>query len=128
MGFQWNPLVIEHSHGSHGPFGDGLPIKNGDFSWLCKFINLNWKQIFQPLGRVYVNKNWSVTDFTGIPHGMLWDFVVMIRGSHQETGDSLMERETSMEHMVIYNENRIEIDISLMGLNMGPIKLNGDIL
>ena len=39
-----------------------------------------------------------------------------------------MERETSMEHMVIYNENRIEIDISLMGLNMGPIKLNGDIL
>ena len=28
-------LVIEHSHGKNGPFIDGLPIKNGDFPWLC---------------------------------------------------------------------------------------------
>jgi hypothetical protein len=25
----------EHSHGSHGPFIDGLPIKHDDFPWLC---------------------------------------------------------------------------------------------
>jgi hypothetical protein len=75
MGFQWNPLVIEHSHGRHGPFTDGLPIKNGDFPWLRQFINLNWKQIFQPLGRVYVNllecnrfhrdSPWDVMGFCG---------------------------------------------------------------
>ena len=29
------PLVISHSHGIDGPFIDGLPIKNGDFPWLC---------------------------------------------------------------------------------------------
>ena len=29
------PLVIEHSHGIDGPFIDALPIKNGDFPWLC---------------------------------------------------------------------------------------------
>ena len=28
------PLVIYHSH-ENGPFIDGLPIKNGDFPWLC---------------------------------------------------------------------------------------------
>ena len=28
-------LVIQHSHGIDGPFIDGLPIKNGDFPWLC---------------------------------------------------------------------------------------------
>ena len=28
-------LVIEHSHGIDDPFIDGLPIKNGDFPWLC---------------------------------------------------------------------------------------------
>ena len=29
------PLVIQHSHGIDGPFVEGLPIKNGDFPWLC---------------------------------------------------------------------------------------------
>ena len=29
------PLVISRSHGIDGPFIDGLPIKNGDFPWLC---------------------------------------------------------------------------------------------
>jgi hypothetical protein len=29
------PLVIKHSHGIDGPFIDGLPIKKGDFPWLC---------------------------------------------------------------------------------------------
>ena len=24
-----------HSHGIDGPFIDGLPIRNGDFPWLC---------------------------------------------------------------------------------------------
>ena len=24
-----------HSHGIDGPFIDGLPMKNGDFPWLC---------------------------------------------------------------------------------------------
>jgi hypothetical protein len=28
------PLVMT-SHGIDGPFIDGLPIKNGDFQWLC---------------------------------------------------------------------------------------------
>jgi hypothetical protein len=32
---KYYPLVIEHSHGIDGPFIDGLPIKNGDFPWLC---------------------------------------------------------------------------------------------
>jgi hypothetical protein len=26
---------LVHSHGLDGPFIDGLPIKNGDFPWLC---------------------------------------------------------------------------------------------
>ena len=29
------PLVIEHSHGKWPIEIDGLPIKNGDFPWLC---------------------------------------------------------------------------------------------
>ena len=28
-------FFILHSHGITGPFIDGLPIKNGDFPWLC---------------------------------------------------------------------------------------------
>ena len=40
--FQWiflpryeYPLLIQHSHGIDVPSIDGLPIKNGDFPWLC---------------------------------------------------------------------------------------------
>ena len=29
------PLVICYIAMEHGPFIDGLPIKNGDFPWLC---------------------------------------------------------------------------------------------
>ena len=28
-------LWLFNSHGIDGPFIDGLPIKNGDFPWLC---------------------------------------------------------------------------------------------
>jgi hypothetical protein len=29
------PGYLVNSHGIDGPFIDGLPIKNGDFPWLC---------------------------------------------------------------------------------------------
>ena len=32
---KYYPLVIQHSHGKDGRFIGGLPIKNGDFPWLC---------------------------------------------------------------------------------------------
>ena len=31
----WYPLVMTNIAMENGPFIDGLPIKNGDFPWLC---------------------------------------------------------------------------------------------